>query len=231
LLQPGSARCGNGTSHTCSAGCVDEVSCRIFLCARCRSQSLICRRCDRGQIYCMGSCARDARREGQREARRRHQATPRGRAMHAERNRRYRARVRRVTDHGLAREHETAQWGGTGAVPAGLSEPSPGGRSPAHYRCHHCGRPASTFVRLVCLRPRGRRGERIQIRHRDPTAHRDRAGIDASANNPGQQSASLSGRNEPLLRPDLSVPKATGGAAVKEARRAPRSGAKRPGRP
>ena len=76
---------------------------------------LICRRCDRGQIYCMGICARDARREGQREARRRHQATPRGRAMHAERNRRYRARVRRVTDHGLAREHETAQWGGTGA--------------------------------------------------------------------------------------------------------------------
>ncbi len=172
LLQPGSARCSNGTSHTCSAGCVDEVSCRIFLCARCRSQSLICRRCDRGQIYCMGSCARDARREGQREARRRHQATPRGRAMHAERNRRYRARVRRVTDHGLAREHETAQWGGTGAVPAGLSEPSPGGRSPAHYRCHHCGRPASTFVRLVCLRPRGRRGERIQIRHRDPRPDR-----------------------------------------------------------
>jgi hypothetical protein len=172
LLESGSARCGNGTNHTCSAGCVEEVSCRMFLCVRCRSQSLICRRCDRGQIYCMGSCARDARREGQRDARRRHQATPRGRAMHAERNRRYRARMRRVTDHGLAREDEAGHWGGSGAVPAGLSEPSPGGRSPGHGRCHHCGRPASTFLRLASLRSGGRRGEKTQMRHRDPRPNR-----------------------------------------------------------
>ena len=162
-----SQSCWNRTNRTCPAGCVDEVSCRMFLCARCRSQSLICRRCDRGQIYCMGSCARDARREGQREAHRRHQATPRGRTMHAERNRRYRARVGRVTDHGPTSEHATGHLGGSRAVPAGLSEPSPSGRSPGHYRCHHCGRPASTFLRLASLRPRGNRGGKAQIRQRN----------------------------------------------------------------
>jgi hypothetical protein len=172
LLEPGSARCGNGTNRTCPAGYVDEVSCRMFLCARCRSQSFICRRCDRGQIYCMRSCARDARREGQREARRRHQATPRGRAMHAERNRRYRARVGRVTDHGPTREPEAGHLCGSRAIPAGLSEPSPSGRSPGNYRCHHCGRPASTFLRLASLRPRGRRGEKTKIRQRDPRPDR-----------------------------------------------------------
>jgi hypothetical protein len=88
------------------AACPDEVSCRMFLCGRCRSQVLICRRCDRGQIYCIGTCAQLARRDRQREARRRYQATPRGRAMHAERSRRYRARQPGVTDHGSSKNSE-----------------------------------------------------------------------------------------------------------------------------
>jgi hypothetical protein len=79
--------------------CSDGI-CRLFLCSRCRVQVLVCRRCDRGQIYCFGACAQEARRERRREARRRYQATDRGRAMHADRNRRYRARRRCVTDHG-----------------------------------------------------------------------------------------------------------------------------------
>ena len=41
----------------------DETPCRMFLCARCRRQALVCRRCDRGQIYCAGTCAQEARRE------------------------------------------------------------------------------------------------------------------------------------------------------------------------
>ena len=43
--------------------------------------------------------------------------------------------------------------------------------------------------------------------------------------------ASLFGLREPLLRPDLRSPQPSRAAAVKEARRAPRSGAQRPGRP
>jgi hypothetical protein len=72
----------------CVATCSDGVSCRIFLCGCCRSQVLVCRCCDRGQIYCINTCAQKVRAERQREARCRYQATPRGRAMHAERNRR-----------------------------------------------------------------------------------------------------------------------------------------------
>ena len=38
----------NLARRTCAAACVDEVSCRMFLCARCRVQVVVCRRCDRG---------------------------------------------------------------------------------------------------------------------------------------------------------------------------------------
>jgi hypothetical protein len=69
-----SAECEPSTRRTCVPAFVDEVSCRVFLCARCRSRVLVCRRCDRGQIYCVGTCAQEARRSRQREARRRYQA-------------------------------------------------------------------------------------------------------------------------------------------------------------
>ncbi len=34
---------------------------RLFVCARCRAQVIVCRRCDRGQIYCDGDCSLAAR--------------------------------------------------------------------------------------------------------------------------------------------------------------------------
>jgi hypothetical protein len=39
---------------------------RLFLCARCRAQVFICRRCDRGNRYCNADCAQAARRENTR---------------------------------------------------------------------------------------------------------------------------------------------------------------------
>jgi len=172
LPELGNPQRNTSVSGTCLAACDDDASCRMFLCARCRGQVIVCRRCDRGQIYCVGSCARDARRDGQREARRRYQASPRGRSLHAERNRRYRARVGGVTDHGPAPAPDTGCLGGSGAVLAGPNEPSPGGRSPGHYCCHHCGRLTLNFLRLVALRPRGRRGGTTQIRYRGPRSNR-----------------------------------------------------------
>src|SRR4029077_6251502 len=127
--------------------CADEVSCRLFLCGRCRSQVLVCRDCDRGQIYCFGTCAQDARRENQREARRRYQATPRGRAMHAARSRRYRARGQCVTDHSPANEQKAGPLLEL-EVGEALSEPSRSRKSPLQWLCHHCRRSASEFVRL-----------------------------------------------------------------------------------
>lgn len=67
---------------------------RLFLCATplCRTQTIVCSRCDRGQIYCAQGCAGEARRRKQREAGQRYQSSFRGRRNHAARQARYRAR-------------------------------------------------------------------------------------------------------------------------------------------
>jgi hypothetical protein len=75
---------------------------RLFLCSRCRAQVVVCRRCDRGQIYCGGACSTQARRASVAAAGRRYQASRRGRFAHAARARRYRARAKIVTHHGSA---------------------------------------------------------------------------------------------------------------------------------
>ena len=74
-----------------------EPTGRMFLCDRCRVQVIICSRCDRGQRYCTGNCADDARRASLRAAGRRYQCSRRGRLTHAERSRRYRRRQQNVT--------------------------------------------------------------------------------------------------------------------------------------
>ena len=77
-----------------------ELPGRLFVCAACRVQVMICSHCDRGQIYCPGPCALRARRESLRAAGRRYQSTRRGRHAHAERTRHYRARRNKVTHQG-----------------------------------------------------------------------------------------------------------------------------------
>ncbi|MDS4055720.1 hypothetical protein, partial [Accumulibacter sp.] len=77
-----------------------EITGRLFLCHGCRTQVVVCRRCDRGQIYCAAGCAQAARRACVQEAGRRYQKSRRGRLKHAERNRRYRLRQQNVTHQG-----------------------------------------------------------------------------------------------------------------------------------
>jgi len=62
----------------------------------------ICRSCDRGHRYCSPPCRRLQRREQLRQANRRHQQSPEGRADHRDRQRAYRRRLRArgVTDQG-----------------------------------------------------------------------------------------------------------------------------------
>jgi hypothetical protein len=134
-----------------AADCVEGASCRMFLCARCRCQVLVCRRCDRGQIYCLGTCAREARRDLQREARRRYQATPRGRALHAERSRRYRARQLHRDGSRSANESEARRSPGL-IVNSALSDRPSCAKSSGHARCHHRGCLASAFLRQSALR-------------------------------------------------------------------------------
>jgi hypothetical protein len=155
----------------CTSGCASSFSCRLFLCGRCRRQVLVCRRCDRGQVYCGPDCALEKRRSSQREARRRYQATDRGRQMHADRSRKYRARGRRVTDQGPApgttpsRQPETARPAAMAAQPPVMIA---AGRVTA---CYRCGDPVFDMVRLSpirrpCRRPIDDRSSRPVRRRR-----------------------------------------------------------------
>ena len=135
---------------------------RLFLCARCRRQVLICSRCDRGQHYCGARCSGLARRESLRGAGRRYQHSRRGRHCHAERQRRYRRRCRegacthKVTHHGSAgapcdaelAPHRVAMREANPPMspkPAIKRARAASGTSKMH--CHFCARPVSEFVR------------------------------------------------------------------------------------
>lgn len=78
--------------HFGLSGVTVQRSARLFLCARCRAQVVLCSQCDRGNSYCGGMCWRLSRQEAQRAAGRRYQASRRGRHAHAERSRRWRQR-------------------------------------------------------------------------------------------------------------------------------------------
>ena len=142
---------------------------RMYLCARCRAQVVVCRRCDRGQIYCPGGCAREARREAQRAAGRRYQSSRQGRFVHAERNRRYRQRQREhckiVTHQGsvAALAADLLPLRTAVAVIEPASEP-PTGPVPGEEvviesttsSCAHCGARCAAAVRLGFVRHRRR---------------------------------------------------------------------------
>lgn len=139
----------------------DGASARLFLCAACREMVIICRRCDRGQIYCAKGCAQQARRRAQRDAGRRYQTSRRGRLNHAARNRRYRARTKNGTHQGsLAKPNLLALSSTVDAIESPLAFRGyvPAG-STSH--CDWCGCRCSQFVRQDSLqRRRVRRGVR-----------------------------------------------------------------------
>ena len=123
-----------------------ENTARLFNCARCCSQTVICSDCDRGNIYCGKQCAEIARKASLRAAGRRYQRTRRGRFKHAERQRRYRAKSKKVTHQGsqepvandpLPPRSETQQ-------PVVVIEDE-------GIRCDFCARLCSAFLRLDFL--------------------------------------------------------------------------------
>jgi hypothetical protein len=132
----------------CTSDCASSSYCRLFLCGHCRRQIVICRRCDRGQVYCGPDCALEVRRRNQQDARRRYQATDRGRRMHADRSRKYRARGRRVTDQGptLSRQPEAARAAAMAAQPPVMIA------ARRVTACDRCGKPVSDMVRLSPIR-------------------------------------------------------------------------------
>ena len=146
---------GVWASHT------EAASARLFLCAGCRMQALICSCCDRGQIYCAEDCAQRARRRSLQCAGQRYQDGPAGRRCHAGRQGRYRARGKKVTHHGSPPpppDDLLAPGSPVSASDAAVPEDRPR-RTITH--CHWCGRRCPQPVRQGFLRRRGHRRDRL----------------------------------------------------------------------
>ena len=130
-------------------------SARLFNCARCHCQVIICRRCDRGQVYCADGCADLARIASGRRAGKRYSTTRRGRHNNAERQRRFRVRQQdKVTHQGSDLRVALALLLST--VRRQVRHPQHA--YPATLRCHICHNPCDPFLRRHFLRPpeRGR---------------------------------------------------------------------------
>ena len=123
-----------------------ENTARLYNCARCHRQVTICSHCDRGNLYCGKSCADRARSTSLRAAGKRYQRTRRGRFNHAERQRRYRSRSKKVTHQGSlelpANDPLTTRSEAPSSVVVVEDEA---------IRCHFCGRLCSGFLRLEYL--------------------------------------------------------------------------------
>ena len=161
---------------------------RLFLCARCRVQVVLCSHCDRGNRYCGRQCRRLARDAARRESASRYQRSRQGRLAHAERSRRWRQRCRErgdggggleqnVTHQGCPPEVVTAPlavWTQTttsAPVPADTATIIPNAvpitvatNATTPWRCRRCGRPQPAWVRQDFLR-RGPRPVRSGWRH------------------------------------------------------------------
>ncbi len=124
-----------------------DASARLYNCARCHRQVVICSHCDRGQRYCAGGCAPAARAESIRAAGQRYQNSRRGRHCHAERQRRYRRRQsEKVTHQGSPMAEGDVSLP---ERPPGMSStPGIGIISAVKTMiCHFCARLCSVFVR------------------------------------------------------------------------------------
>lgn len=128
---------------------------RMFNCARCACQVVICSHCDRGQIYCAGDCAQIARKESLNESGQRYQSSRQGQLKHAARQARYRERQQqKVTHQGStpgSRHDSLVQQ-----LKLLFSEVAPITIRPdtakkVKLTCHFCHQPCLAFVRWVFL--------------------------------------------------------------------------------
>jgi hypothetical protein len=160
-----------------------DRSARLFLCARCRDQVLLCSQCDRGQQYCSRACAGASRRERRREAAERYQSSRRGRLRHAARTACWRRRRRTLRQRGAMCgtnkvTHQGCPQGGAQASLLACDTPSTGesiviigsvlDSAPAAADalpfaalvCRRCAQRLLPHVRLGWLRPRSERWRR-----------------------------------------------------------------------
>ncbi len=116
---------------------------RLYQCACCYRQVVICSQCDRGNIYCTPICAEKSRKASLQSAGQRYQDSHAGRLHHAARQSCYRERQQqKVTHHGsLAKVRELS------LSPLSKQEVCDAMVSSCHHHCHVCGHEISEFLR------------------------------------------------------------------------------------
>ena len=149
---------------------VRDAPARMFLCACCSVQVVVCSHCDRGQRYCAGGCSGRTRQRLQREAAGRYQRSRLGRHKHAQRMRRWRdrrsAHANKVThqgSHGTGANDVLAASQTTEplctSLPTSLSAPllmpvaARAVLTLAPWRCRFCGARVPPQLRPGFLRP------------------------------------------------------------------------------
>jgi len=193
------AESGVRLRRACDDGQTAQGSGRLFVCAWCGCEVVVCSGCDRGQIYCGVDCAGQARRQTLRAAGRRCQQTRRGRRMHAARMARYRAKLPSLAcslaqssacvavgmpDEGWPREivtHHGSPAPSTGDLVAGGATAMPRDDAspaeplgPAMTHCHWCGRCCRLPLRRGFLRRCDHRRGRVGQVRRKCNRHGDR---------------------------------------------------------
>lgn len=145
---------------------------RLFLCAGCRIQVVLCSRCDRGNRYCGRACWRQTHDAARREAACRYQRSRGGRVRHAARSQRWRQRaaLRAAQGDGVdtagpagedAAHKVTHQGSLPGVAAASLAActhdiaAAATTALPQPRRCHHCAAAQPDWLRQGFLR-RGR---------------------------------------------------------------------------
>ncbi len=134
---------------------------RIFTCARCHEQVVICTHCDRGNRYCSDECSEPSREESMREAGDRYQRTEQGRRNHAARQQSYLLRQEEMTHQGSSQVPDelrnTPCATDIGVAHEEVKDDRDAMRGPglatatAPMPCHFCGRECGSFSRLGFL--------------------------------------------------------------------------------
>lgn len=144
-----------------------QRSARLYHCARCHCQVVICSHCDRGNVYCTDGCAPRARQESLRRAQQKYQWSRAGRLANARRQQGYRARQRKKVTH-----QGSAFTPSNDVLPRQenslLTRRRPSGDVEKNLVfCHFCGGACDVFLRFDFLRRRrqGYLKKEIRIGH------------------------------------------------------------------
>ena len=122
-----------------------HTSSRLYQCARCHAQVIVCTRCDRGHRYCRGGCAQIARVDSLKRAGKKYQSSRPGRFNNAARQQRFREQKRQiVTYQGSIKKRLRDLLAIQLTSPDKAQRP---GLPGAPLQCHYCGEVCEPFLR------------------------------------------------------------------------------------